>query len=244
MENERDRPAGSVRVARRTLVGRSSMDIAPRSDDDVLAAPIRARLFAALAALRRPATTRELAGQVGRHANTARVQLQRLAEAGLIECRTEPQARGRPRHTWAILPGARPGGAAPEAHADLSRWLARALREGHALSDVEAAGREIGRGLAPRRVEGGVRQAMQDALTALGFAPRSEATDADGLRYVLCNCPYRDAVAENQPVVCTLHRGMTRGLLDRLAPERSLTAFVAKDPLSAGCLIELSGPPP
>ena len=218
------------------------MDIAPRSDDDVLAAPIRAQLFAALAGLRRPASTRDLAAQVGRHENTTRLQLQRLADAGLIERRTEPQARGRPRHTWAILPDARPGGAAPEAHADLSRWLARALRDGHALSDVEAAGREIGRGLAPERGATGVRQAMQDALTALGFAPRGEATGADGLRYVLCNCPYRDAVAENQPVICTLHRGMTRGLLDRLAPQRRLTAFVAKDPFTAGCLIELSGP--
>ena len=214
----------------------------PRSDDDVLAAPIRARLFAALTGLRAPATTRDLANEVGRHPNTTRVQLQRLADAGLIECRTEPRARGRPRHTWAILPGARPGGAAPEAHADLSRWLARALRDGHALSDVEAAGREIGRGLAPERGAGGVRQAMLDALTALGFAPRSEATDTDGLRYVLCNCPYRYAVAENPPVVCTLHRGITRGLLDRLAPQRSLTAFVPKDPFTAGCLVELSGP--
>jgi hypothetical protein len=98
------------------------------------------------AALRRPETTLELADQVGRHANTTRVQLQRLADAGRIECRTEPQARSDAAHA-AILPR-HPGGAAPEAHADLSRWLACGLREGHALSDVQAAGREIGRGLA------------------------------------------------------------------------------------------------
>ena len=60
---------------------------------------------------------------------------------------------------------------------------------------------------------------MHDALAALGFAPRAEASRRR-VRYELCNCPYRDAVAENQPVVCTLHRGMTQGLLDRLAPER------------------------
>ena len=46
---------------------------------------------------------------------------------------------------------------------------------------------------------------------------------------------------ENQPVVCTLHRGITRGLLDVLAPDTKLTGFVAREPVAAGCLIELSG---
>jgi hypothetical protein len=42
-------------------------------------------------------------------------------------------------------------------------------------------------------------------------------------------------------VVCTLHRGLTRGLLDKIAPETKLTDFVARDPYAAGCVIELSG---
>ena len=218
------------------------MDVSTARQDDVLAAPIRARIFGALAELRRPATTPELAAAVGRHPNTVRVQLRRLAAAGLVECRTEHRPRGRPRHEWAILASARPGGAPPEAHGDLSRWLARAMAAGQPLPAVEAAGRDIGRELAPEAGTRGVREAMQDALTALGFAPRTESTGADGLRYVLGNCPYRNAVAENQPVVCTLHRGITQGLLDRLAPRRSLDAFVAKDPFTAGCLIEVSAP--
>jgi predicted ArsR family transcriptional regulator len=218
------------------------MDLSqPLPEDDVLSAPIRARLFTALAALRRPATTQELAHHVGRHPNTARAQLQRLAEAGLVECRIERQRRGRPKHAWALLPAARPGGEAPEAHSDLSRWLTRAMSRRDQLADVEAAGREIGRDLAPEPEGRGVREAMQDALTALGFAPRAEPTgDGDGLRYVLGNCPYRQAVAENPHVVCTLHRGITQGLLDRLSPQSSLTAFVARDPFAAGCLIELA----
>src|SRR4051794_5177477 len=81
----------------------------PLSGHDVLASPIRARLFAALLDLRAPATTDELASRVGRHGNTVRVQLQRLEAAGLIECRQERRARGRPRHRWAIRPDARPG---------------------------------------------------------------------------------------------------------------------------------------
>jgi hypothetical protein len=45
-------------------------------------------------------------------------------------------------------------------------------------------------------------------------------------------------VTENQPVVCTLHRGITRGLLDVLHPDAKLTDFVPGDPETAGCLIE------
>jgi hypothetical protein len=41
--------------------------------------------------------------------------------------------------------------------------------------------------------------------------------------------------------VCTLHRGMTRGLLDAIAPRTRLAGFVPRDPDAAGCLIELQG---
>jgi hypothetical protein len=41
-----------------------------------------------------------------------------------------------------------------------------------------------------------------------------------------------------------LHRGITRGLLERLDPHAELTAFVARDPYSAGCLVEISGAAP
>jgi predicted ArsR family transcriptional regulator len=104
------------------------------------------------------------------------------------------------------------------------------------MADVEAGGREIGREIAPERSG---PDAMGDALAALGFAPCAEPL-ADGVRYVLGNCPYRDAVAQNQTLVCNLHRGITAGLLDRLDPAARLSAFVAKDPYEAGCLIEIS----
>jgi predicted ArsR family transcriptional regulator len=217
------------------------MDLsAPLAEDDVLAAPIRARLFEALASLRRPATTDELAPMVGRHPNSVRVQLRRLADAGLVEPRTERLARGRPRQLWAIHPDARPAGRAPEAHGDLGRWLARAMRHGAGLADVEATGRSIGRELAPAASGRGIREAMQDALTALGFAPRGEAAGEGRWRYVLANCPYRDAVAENPAVVCSLHRGITAGMIERLDPSHALEEFVARDPYRAGCLIEMA----
>jgi predicted ArsR family transcriptional regulator len=81
---------------------------------------------------------------------------------------------------------------------------------------------------------------MGRALTALGFAPQREPAQRRVV-FRLGNCPYRDAVRENQPVVCALHRGLTRGLLDQLAPGARLASFVPKDPDRAGCLIEVEG---
>lgn len=71
--------------------------------------------------------------------------------------------------------------------------------------------------------------------------PAREPVAGDRLTYRLRNCPYREAVRERQPLVCGLHRGLTRGMLDALDPKTKLVGFVPKDPDAAGCLIELRG---
>ena len=55
------------------------------------------------------------------------------------------------------------------------------------------------------------------------------------------SCTYRDAVHENRQAICTLHKGITRGLLDVLEPSAKLAGFVPLDPDTAGCLVELTG---
>lgn len=80
---------------------------------------------------------------------------------------------------------------------------------------------------------------MGRMLTVLGFAPQRERTKGRTVRFKLGHCPYREAVRENQPVVCQLHRGLTLGLLDQLDSGARLTDFVPKDPDRAGCLIEV-----
>jgi predicted ArsR family transcriptional regulator len=208
---------------------------------DPLAQPTRARLFAMLGALKRPAGTAELAERLALHPNGVRAHLERLEAAGLVERSRARQARGRPRDAWTIAPGARPGGDPPSGYADLGRWLARAIpaRAGR-LRDVEAAGRDIGRELAPRQVVDRA-EGMRATLVALGFQPHEDSGPAGALTYRLGNCPYRDAARENQEVVCTLHRGITRGLLDVLDPGATLEGFVPHDPDTAGCLIQLAG---
>jgi predicted ArsR family transcriptional regulator len=211
--------------------------------DDALAQPTRARLFALLSELRRPAPTEELAERVGLHPNGVRTHLERLREVGLVSRQPERLARGRPRYSWIISPDAQPGGDPPTAYAELARWLVRSLVSERArVEDVEETGRQIGRELA--LTDAGVpgEQRMHDVLAALGFQPARDPVAGDRLTYRLRNCPYREAVRERQPLVCGLHRGITRGLLDALDPATELVGFVPNDPDAAGCLIELRGP--
>lgn len=210
--------------------------------EDVLSQPTRAELFRVLTELKRPAGTEELAARMSLHPNGVRVHLERMLEAELVVRERSRQARGRPRDMWAVSPDARPGGDRPTAYADLGRWLPRVIqRSKTSMRSIEAAGREIGRELAPVVKGQPAEPHMHATLAAMGFQPRREVKATGTLTYRLCNCPYRDAVAENQEAICTMHRGMTRGLLDTLAPKTKLTGFVPRDPRKAGCLIELSG---
>jgi len=208
----------------------------------VLAQPTRARLFAHLAGLGRPAGTDELAAELGLHPSGVRVHLERLRTAGLIDRKRVPQPVGRPRDSWSIAPDALPGGEPRDAYPRLARWLARSIpaRPGR-LREVERAGRELGPELPSTSGPGPAQERMGRALTVLGFAPQRERTKAGRVVFRLGNCPYRDAVRENQPVVCALHRGLTLGLLDELDPAARLTSFVPQDPNRAGCLIEVEG---
>jgi predicted ArsR family transcriptional regulator len=84
-------------------------------------------------------------------------------------------------------------------------------------------------------------QRFHDVLARLGFQPEREPVAGDRLTYRLRNCPYRAVVRERQTLVCGLHRGLTRGLLDSIDVKTKLTGFEPKDPDQAGCLVALRG---
>jgi|SRR5680860_1159090 len=215
------------------------MDL-PTSTDDPLTQPTRARIFALLAELKEAVGTDDLATRLGLHPNGVRVHLERLQKAGLVERRQERAGRGRPGDRWTVAPGAQPSGQPPSAYASLAVWLARAIPAGPTrLREVERTGREIGRELAPKE-SGDAVEGLRQTLAALGFQP-SMKVEADGsLTCRVENCPYRDSVRENADVVCTLHRGITVGVLEKLDPKAKLTGFEPHDPDRAGCLIEVS----
>ena len=208
---------------------------------DALAQPTRAQLFRLLGELGRAATTVELAEHLDLHPNGVRVHLDRMERDGLVVRASEPRPRGRPRDRWTIAPGARPGGQPPRGYHDLARWLSRAITVGRpSLRAIETTGRAIGRELVAPGTPVGA-DALVSSLAALGFQPTMTVDGDATVTVCLENCPYRDAVLENQPAVCTLHRGVTRGLLDVLDPGARLVNFEPRDPTDAGCLIQIAG---
>ncbi len=215
----------------------------PTNTDDVLAQRTRARIFSWLVEHRLPASTEVLATALELHPNGVRRHLERMQEAGLVERSRSKGRRGRPGDLWAVAPGADPGGQRPTSYADLSRWLARAIPPGrNRLREVEKAGREIGRELAPTDSVDDPVEGFRQTFTSLGFHPELEASGEDGFVCRLENCPYMDSVKENQDVVCALHKGITAGLLAELLPQAKLTRFEPHDPERAGCVVGVSGP--
>jgi predicted ArsR family transcriptional regulator len=218
------------------------MDMPDQDRRSPLSQPTAARMFELLNSSRRRLSTAEVAELAEVHPNSARLHLARLSEAGLVERSTAASGQGRPHYEWWISPGARIGGERPVAYRELATWLSRSIStfDGE-LKGIEAAGREIGRSLAPAEGRGEPAEALQSALSAMGFQPRRR-NDGSRTTFTLCNCPYRDVARANPAVVCTFHRGIACGLVGQVDPESELTGFVIKDPDRAGCMIEIETP--
>lgn len=211
--------------------------------DDVLNQPTRARLFGLLSSLKRPAATVELATTLELHPNGVRQHLEALSEAGLLAREQEKVGRGRPRDVWAIDADAEPGGNSPTGYEELSRWLIKAMGSGPVDPDrIEEKGREIGIELADTGGNSTSEIRFHDALSAMGFKPRRKPGAGERMTYCLENCPYREAALEEQSMVCALHKGITSGILSSVAPDTEMTEFVVKNPVTAGCEIEVQGP--
>ncbi len=216
--------------------------------EDVLAQRTRSAIVRLLAEAQLPLGTDELADRLDLHPNGVRLHLGRLQSAGLVERRSVAGGRGRPRYEWALAPEAAHEQAAANAYRHLATWLARSTRASDTtLAHVARTGREIGVqvgvGTDDAHPTGAPQDVLQTALTSFGFQPARTDEPDDRTRYTLQNCPYRDAAIENQPVVCGLHRGITEGLLDRIAPSARLAAFVPTDPRRARCLIDIAWQP-
>lgn len=216
------------------------MDLGATEEEDVLAQPTRARIFAWLVELKEPASTEAVAERLGMHVNGVRRHLERLVAAGMVERRRERGGRGRPGDRWVVAPEASPGGHEPTGYAELAVWLAEAIPDDpEAIRRAEEVGLRIGRELrssSAAEVGESVEEGFSDAFAALGFRPRIEPA-GDGFVCRLGNCPYAESALANREAVCGLHRGMTRGLLERLDEGSELTGFEARDPRKAGCVV-------
>jgi predicted ArsR family transcriptional regulator len=192
---------------------------------DLLAAlgdETRTALFRELALTTNGVTAAELADRVGLHANTVRLHLDRMREAGLVEVEIVHRGTvGRPQHVYSLSPDVPSAGLEPAAHELVAGLLASlAERAGADGDDAAAAGRAYGRAAvqrtkAPRASSGGSRcvAALMGHMRRLGFDPAlDDESESEPTLYFL-QCPFRELAEAYPELVCNLHRGICEGVV-------------------------------
>jgi len=228
-----------------------------------LASRTRRELLELVAASAEPLGAAEVASRINLHITTVRFHLDQLEAAHLIRRDVERDGRrGRPRVVYRVAPAA----AHSSVHRQLIEVLAGALatdpdggreravhageRWADALLDQAAAS---GPG-ASGRVDSTPQDAaatLIDVLDSVGFDPELPAhaaertPDADGEsgeRVIdLMACPFREAALDHPNVVCSVHRGLIAGTLERTGHDRGearLHPFVQPEL----CTVTLAGP--
>lgn len=200
----------------------------------------RSRLLMVLDQSARPLAIRELADALGLHPNTVREHLDQLIDAGLVASTTERSAgRGRPRFCYSVVADADADADANEPASHAYRGLASALAEQLAqVPDAGSAsvdaGERWGRTLVgdptttPDETEAIGR--LVGLLDDVGFAPDSPVHPGDPIR--LRHCPFGSLARERTDIVCGVHLGLMRGVLDAIGAPLDAVAlepFVAPD---------------
>jgi predicted ArsR family transcriptional regulator len=174
----------------------------------------RFSMYRELAGSTRGCSAQELADTLGLHANTVRLHLDRLREAGLVDVEAVHRGTvGRPTHIYSLAPGAPGLGFDAPSYTLLSGLLA-ALAERVGADGDEAV--EIGRAWG---VEAGRRtrsrscvKALTGEMQRLGFAPETE-TVANLSDMAFTHCPFRELAEAYPELVCNLHRGISEGIV-------------------------------
>ena len=150
------------------------------------------------------------------HANTVRLHLERLREAGLVD--VEPVHRGtvgRPQHVYSLAAGAPGLGFDPPSYTLLAGLLAAlAERVGAAADDAAAAGESWGREAGRRTRSRSCAKALAAEMDRLGFDPASEHVPGGGVDMAFLHCPFRELAEAYPELVCNLHRGICEGVVD------------------------------
>jgi len=165
----------------------------------------------------------DISQAVGLHQNTTREHLDRLVEAGFVERKPEHRGtRGRPRMLYRAAEA--PGHRSLDTHfrehfmrvlvagygTEVESPAAEARRAGEAWAAEALEGRE----LPGEKIEDdGLRQlaALELHLDELGLNPEVEV---DQLEVHLRRCPFVELARERTEVVCSVHLGVARGILD------------------------------
>jgi predicted ArsR family transcriptional regulator len=195
-----------------------------------LAVPTRRRLLQLLRAAGDPLDVPTLAAASGLHPNTVRFHLGVLMRTGFVDERSDQRGtRGRPRTVYAvILPGVDHTG-----YELLAQILVTHLDDVGDGAAAENAGRAWARRLRPDAPAHAddidtTTRTVTALFTEMGFDPVVEA-DTDHRRIMLRACPFSALAKKHPGVVCAMHRGLLRGLVEQTGPttiEAGLSPFV------------------
>lgn len=236
-------PKGSMllSVESRKLAAPSTPDGA-----QLLASGVRRDIFEALASLPEhptPAqpharaqglTAHELAERVDLHVTTVRFHLDQLVAAGLLTTSTEriPGAAGRPRKLYAAARASRTDGGGSEPYRLLAELLVTTVVAGGDAGLPDQAGLQWAR---RRAKAAGVRPEppaasagawlskiarVIDMLSDWGYTATVRTTNSGRTAQLLVErCPIHDLAQQAPGVLCGLHRGAMRGMLEALGED-------------------------
>jgi predicted ArsR family transcriptional regulator len=183
----------------------------------------RSRVLALAQDVGEPVSADDVAQRMALHPNTARFHLEALEAAGLLVRTAEARKRpGRPRTLFAVAPGV--VDSAPRSYRLLAEILSSFVsdRMPEPRRSAEEVGEAWGRHLAdrPEPSDGTDAQTALDALVGrlqmIGFDSHAVG-DGDQTRLEISHCPFLEVATGHREVVCSMHLGLMRGLLDEMA---------------------------
>ena len=225
---------------------------------DLLNSSVRRRIVDVLANLplvRDPVTgvrhpseglsARDLADRLHLHVTTMRFHLDQLVAGGLVTSHFKRGGgAGRPRKLYAIAHGSLDSERAEHSFALLSEVLVDSFnRTDQALTPEELGARWARRRVEQDALDAGPAQPAQtagqwlgkigrmvDILEEWGYTPEVSTTDGGRTARVALNgCPFIELARDNTALVCGIHRGLIRGVMEQLGEQHtevSLTPFV------------------
>jgi predicted ArsR family transcriptional regulator len=177
----------------------------------------RFSMYRELASSTHPLSATELADRLGIHANTVRLHLERMREAGLVDVEAVHRGTvGRPQHVYALAAGAPGLGFDPPSYTLLAGLLAAlAERIGADADEASAIGHQWGVEAGRRSRSRSCTKALLNELERLGFDPVADG-DGDEMSVAFLHCPFRELAEAYPELVCNLHRGICEGVVSEV----------------------------
>ena len=195
----------------------------------------RERVLAVLRDARRAMSIVEIAEHLDVHVNTVRFHLDTLTAQGRVDRIVAPNdGPGRPPLLFRVTPGMDPSG--PRNYELLAGVLVSGLAgEPDAERRAERLGHAWGTGMvaAPPtpKTAAEALDSLVTLLAGLGFAPEPR-DDGDRPEISLRHCPFLELSHAGTDVVCPIHLGLMRGVLEQLTDGlavESLAPYVEPD---------------